>query len=195
MTRQVWRAAAVVAALALTGAAAADEAEIFAHYAAYNAAFDEGRYADAATAGEAAWRAAEAACGAREETAVLAFNAARLMLILERRAEALSGRRQQAAPDGKQRGAVRGATGGGQRLLELEVECRRPRPAAFRSRLGRGAPAAHRGDNGVGEADALFGDADRVHADHRAVGAPSARAGPARAGELSSAARLWRLSS
>ncbi len=81
--------ASAVAALTLSFAAAADEAEIFAHYAAYNAAFDEGRYADAAIAGEAAWRAAEAEWGAREETAVLAFNLARLVLMRDRRAEAV----------------------------------------------------------------------------------------------------------
>jgi hypothetical protein len=83
-------AAAAAVALALTGAGAyADEAEIMAHYDAYNAAFEQGRFDDADAEAEAAWRGAEAEWGAGEETAVLALNLARLRLMLDRRAPAI----------------------------------------------------------------------------------------------------------
>jgi tetratricopeptide (TPR) repeat protein len=89
MLQRLHATAALVLGLTLAAAAGADEAEIMARYSAYNAAFDAGRFEEAAVEGEAAWRAAEAEWGAREETAVLAFNLATLQLLLERRAEAV----------------------------------------------------------------------------------------------------------
>ena len=82
-------AAAILASAALTASAQADEAEILSHYDAYDAAFAAGDFATADMEGEAAWRAAEAEWGAREETGVLAFNLARLRLMMDHRAEAL----------------------------------------------------------------------------------------------------------
>jgi hypothetical protein len=80
---------AAVAALALPFAAGADEAEILAHYDAYEAAMSQLRYDVADTEAEAAWRAAEAEWGGIEDTAVLAFNLVRLRLMSDRRAEAV----------------------------------------------------------------------------------------------------------
>lgn len=80
--------AALLAAL-VGAAAAADDAEVLAHYDAYRAAFQEGRFDEANAEGEAAWRAAEAEWGATEDTAMLALNLARLRLIRELRAEAV----------------------------------------------------------------------------------------------------------
>ena len=79
------------AALALPFAALADEADILAHYDAYEAAMAQLQYGVADTEAEAAWRAAEAEWGGIEDTAVLAFNLVRLRLMADRRAEAVEG--------------------------------------------------------------------------------------------------------
>jgi hypothetical protein len=87
--RGFFATSALCAAAAFGGATLADDAEVMAHYSAYNAAFDAGRFEDAMKEGEAAWRAAERAWGARDETAVLAFNLARLDLLRGKRAAAI----------------------------------------------------------------------------------------------------------
>lgn len=92
--RIVWRTCATIAAaLAFSTAAPADEADIFAHYDAYESAFEAGRYDVADTEAEAAWRAAEAEWGGVEDTAVLAFNLLRVRLMADRRAESIEAAR------------------------------------------------------------------------------------------------------
>jgi tetratricopeptide (TPR) repeat protein len=81
--------AAVVASGLLGATALGDDAEIMAHYKAYDDAFAASRFPDAATEGEAAWRAAEKTWGARNETGMLAFNLARIELLLDQRGAAV----------------------------------------------------------------------------------------------------------
>ena len=72
--------ACAVAGCVFAVTAHADEAEVMAHYRAYSTAVEEGRFADADTSAEAAWRAAEETWGADDQTAMLAFNLAYLRL-------------------------------------------------------------------------------------------------------------------
>lgn len=87
--RQLLCLSAAVAALALPTVAGADEAEILAHYEAYETAMSQLRYDLADVEAEAAWRAAEAEWGGIEDTAVLAFNLVRLRLMADRRTESI----------------------------------------------------------------------------------------------------------
>ncbi len=80
--------ACVVAMLVFGGAVEAQD-DPLAHYEAYESAIAEGRTEDAAAAGLAAWRAAEAAWGDTRETAVLAYNVAALDVRLGRPGEAI----------------------------------------------------------------------------------------------------------
>ena len=65
------------------GTAAAAEARYLTEFSAYQAAFKQGRIADSLTHGKAAWRAAEVELGDSAETAVLAYNYARVAFRFE----------------------------------------------------------------------------------------------------------------
>jgi len=85
---RIWCGAALMAAT-LNGAALAQDDDASAHYTAYTAALAQGRVDDAIVAGDAAWRAAEAAWGDRADTAVFAYNIASLLVRRGRAADAL----------------------------------------------------------------------------------------------------------